>query len=196
MDAMGLQSYNSTLHLSRSPYYEMRISHQSSYALMHAPRCSKPCSSINYGGGGGALLIYAGAKNGGSHHHYHHHHHHHSLRHHHHHEDPLMARNLASANNIGGFRPSLVFRNPANTSHKYTASSSSSSSRTQELLEPSFLEPLECVGPHDLQYEQYEQESSPSGLAIVPFLHDKNIFITGATGFVAKGIYYDQCLLH
>ena len=43
--------------------------------------------------------------------------------------------------------------------------------------------------------------SSPSGLAIVPFLDDKNIFITGATGFLGKGIYiyiynYNDCLLH
>ena len=170
--------------LISSPKYQMHINPQSSHVFIHAPRYSKPCCSFNYRGG--ALAIQAGAKNGGSHNHHHHGHD----------EDLLMARKLASANNIGGFRPSLALRNPANTSHKYTASSSSSSSRTQELLEPSFLERLECVGPHDLQYEQYEQESSPSGLAIVPFLHDKNIFITGATGFVAKGIYYDQCLLH
>ena len=98
---------------------------------------------------------------------------------HHLHHDPLLARKLGAAN-IGGIRPSLVLPNP-NTSNNYTASSSSSTT--------TFI----CSSSLQTQELRYEREDSPSGLAIIPFLHDMNIFITGATGFIAKG--YDS-LLH
>ena len=43
---------------------------------------------------------------------------------------------------------------------------------------------VECLEP----VSNHRHESPPSSLDIVRFLEDKNIFITGATGFLAKGM--------
>ena len=50
-----------------------------------------------------------------------------------------------------------------------------------QVLEPN----MECL--HGEQYEGRNVDVGPPGLDIVPLLKDKAIFITGGTGFLAKG---------
>ena len=102
----------------------------------------------------------------------------------------IPTRTIACVNEVPSVTSKANYiKSPSNNKHN----ESTSLCLAQELLHLDQHSNLDDNMNHMQDFDYLEtlsskQYKSPPGLGIISFLKDKNIFITGATGFLAKGM--------